>query len=98
MLPLLLYAIQACTWSIEPFPYMQRRHAHAECTILILEMCNDYVLCAWSDRYFQIHRGPSPTDYLRQNFQHGKRIIPVPATDNCGSTRHVDSSCAFTAP
>jgi hypothetical protein len=51
MFPLLLYAIQVCTWSTEPFPYMQRRHAHAECMILgslILEMCNDYVLCAWS--------------------------------------------------
>jgi len=50
MLPLLLYAIQACTWSSEPFHYMQRRHARAECMILcslILEMCNDYELCAW---------------------------------------------------
>jgi len=51
MLPLLLYAIQACTWSTEPFPSMQRRHAHAVCMILgslILKMCNDYVLCAGS--------------------------------------------------
>jgi hypothetical protein len=51
MLLLLLYAIQACTWTTEPFPYMQRRHAHAEYMILgslILEMCNDYVLCTVS--------------------------------------------------
>jgi len=30
MLSLFLYAIQTCTWSTETFPYMQRRHAHAE--------------------------------------------------------------------
>ena len=50
MLPLLLYAFMACTWTTVPFPYTQGRHAHAECIFgsLIMKMHNDYMLCVGS--------------------------------------------------